>query len=732
MARSKNRPQVTPADNAAREALEALVADYTDERAVAWLERKFSSFAPGLAAGRSVPPFGDRNERDYFASARILGFVRSMPGPDGANRPLVVASVRMKRPLGERTSRLVQFSFAKKVVRDAVENPPPGVDGLCGQGLFFFHDDEGDFRISLVSGRIDGRRIDWSSARRNSFYCRHGRPCNTMRKRLGAALPSSAKLAEAFSVEALTKEFYEHLFRWYEWACDPETGVAFPNKIGDRTDDRKMLPEAIIRLITRLLFVWFVRERRLVPSEIFTRKWAEGNLLDFRAESMDGKKGTSYYRAVLQNLFFATLNVPPDERTWAEPHRKGGGLVNDYRVVNRFRFSECFRDPDAFFAKGASRESLLRGVPFLNCALFDCLDRAAESKDGKPTDHDEDVYLDGFSRNPRRQAVLPNALFFGDGSDETGHEGILNLLAAYDFTIDENAASDGDVALDPELLGKVFENLLGAFNPETEEAARKMTGSFYTPREIVDYMVEQSLRAHLRAKVPAAADDAKLDDLFARAAAGEGDKGLLFTRAERGDLLEALYGCRSLDPACGSGAFPMGMLHAMTRLLAVLDPTGIAIQTRILRRHKEDLLNLSRDDKLERAEREKRTADLERLLAEQTANPDYARKLWIIENCIYGVDIQPIAAQISKLRFYISLLCDQPDADASSFVALPNLESKFVCANTLLPLPDPESGLDFGGERIKRLREDLREIRHRIFQARGWQTKRKGSVLDEG
>lgn len=112
--------------------------------------------------------------------------------------------------------------------------------------------------------------------------------------------------------------------------------------------------------------------------------------------------------------------------------------------------------------------------------------------------------------------------------------------------------SDGDVALDPELLGKVFDNLLGAFNPETKEAARKMTGSFYTPREIVDCMVEQSLRAHLRAKVPAAADDAKLDDLFARAAAGRDDKGILFSRSDRDALLEALYGCRSLDPACGN------------------------------------------------------------------------------------------------------------------------------------------------------------------------------------
>ena len=184
--------------------------------------------------------------------------------------------------------------------------------------------------------------------------------------------------------------------------------------------------------------------------------------------------------------------------------------------------------------------------------------------------------------------------------------------------------SDGDVALDPELLGKVFENLLGAFNPETKEAAR----------------------------------------------------------------------------------------------------------TRILRRHREDQLRLSAETVDDPAEKRKRFADLDRMLAEQKGNHDYARKLRIIENCIYGVDIQPIAAQISKLRFYISLLCDLPDPPdgtplAEAFVALPNLKSKFVCANTLLPLPDVGGEFDFSGGRIPWLRAELREIRHAIFQARGWKTKRK-------
>ena len=722
MARKSSGTTKAQLDNAAREALSRLIDNYSNEQAVEWLQRKFSSFAPGLAAGMRAPAFANGNFRDYFADATLLGFIQSLPGESGENKPLIVASVRMRRALAERTSRIVQFEYAKSVVRAAFDNPPSGVEGLCSQGLFFFHDDDGNFRLSLVSCSIEGRRLVWTGTRRQSFFCRAGARCNTMRKRLGAKIPTFAALHEAFSVEALTKEFYTLLFQWYKWACADQTAVHFPNMAGDEKANLKMRQEAVIRLITRLLFVWFVRERGLVPGELFDPAWIAENLKDFNPESMDAKTGTSYYRSVLQNLFFATLNVPPDERRWCLEKGKGGGMVGDYNVTTRFRFQETFVNPDAFI-------TLLSPVPFLNCSLFDCLDRKSESGNLA-----EDIYCDGFSRREDRQARLPNALFFGDDSGEAEHEGLLKILSAYDFTIDENAASDGDVALDPELLGKVFENLLGAFNPETEKEARKMTGSFYTPREIVDYMVEQSLRSYLRAKVPAARDDAKLDELFRRANAGEDDKGLPFSREERVALLEALYACRSLDPACGSGAFPMGMLHAMTRLLAVLDPSGLAIHERILRRHREDLERLRADETLERAEREKRTGDLEKMLAEQTANPDYARKLWIIENCIYGVDIQPIAAQISKLRFYISLLCDQPDPPdgtplAEAFVALPNLESKFACANTLLPLPDV--GGEFGGEfdfsvgRIPTLRAELNKIRHRIFHARGYATKRK-------
>jgi hypothetical protein len=130
-------------------------------------------------------------------------------------------------------------------------------------------------------------------------------------------------------------------------------------------------------------------------------------------------------------------------------------------------------------------------VPFLNGGLFECLDR----REGD----DRQIYHDGFSRESKRSAFVPNCLFWGN-KDGT-QEGIIDLFNRYNFTVEENTPQDVDIALDPELLGKVFENLLGTFNPETKETARNESGSFYTPREIVDYMVDTALKAYLKDKL---------------------------------------------------------------------------------------------------------------------------------------------------------------------------------------------------------------------------------------
>lgn len=690
-----------------------LVERFSVKRAVEWLRIKFPSF--DTSRGEELACDATKNENDYFAAAELLGYVTKLSASksDDTNKPILVAAVKMRKDLTERTSRLVQFNYAKKLLQNAIAKGAQGVSGLPSQGLFFFYDKDGFFRLSLVTGEVEKRRFKYNEAKRQSFYIEPLAANNIVKRRLTPPIKTFAELKEVFSVEQLTKEFYTKLFDWYTWAMSPKVNVSFPNDLDDDTDDRKYNNEAIIRMITRLMFTWFIRQRKLVPDVLFDREGLKDVLKSFEADSMEQD---NYYRAILQNLFFATFNCPQTgkgklARRWIDADVNGAGngvgLSNDYRVTTVYRYKNEFKKPDDFL-------ELMKKVPFLNCALFDCLDKVQREVDGG-----KKLYFDGFSTKKKRQAFVPNGLFFDD------ERGIINLFNLYEFTVNENNADDSDVALDPELLGKVFENLLGAFNPETQETARNATGSFYTPREIVDYMVEESLRNYIKTKVPIA-DDARLDDLFDRNKAAEG-ADTMFTSKEREAILTALYSCKILDPACGSGAFPMGILHCMVRLLTRLDPQCVSIREHLLARYRKDKAD---EDPSETAdERMERLEELESRLKEGQHYPDYERKLYLIENCIYGVDIQPIATQISKLRFFISLLCDQlrssydPDAQNFGLLSLPNLEAKFVCANTLISLPDLESELKIGD--VKELRDELQANRHKIFRARSTKTKEK-------
>lgn len=706
-----------------------MVCHFTPARASDWLRILFSSFETDL---EPIAVDTTKNESAYFAEARRLGWVTHLPETDSAeaaNKPLVVVAVRMKGDLTERTSRLVQFAFAKKVIQNAIARGGRGIHGLPTQGLFFFYDKDGYFRISLVHGEAEGRKLKYNSAKRQSFYVDPTAANNILRRRLGDTIKTFAELKNAFSVEQLTKEFYGRLFEWYMWALAPRTGVTFPNDLADEKDDRKYNHEAIIRLITRLMFTWFIRQKIPALKDLFDCNALDGILKGNRGKGAfnpDSMEDDNYYRCILQNLFFATFNCPQSGkgkllRRWinadVDERGDGRGLSDDYNVTTVYRYRNEFKNPDAFLEN-------MRSVPFLNCALFDCLDKAERKQDGG-----RKLYFDGFSTKIKRQAHVPNGLFFKEG------RGLIDLFNGYEFTIDENSVDDADVALDPELLGKVFENLLGAFNPETQETARKATGSFYTPREIVDYMVEESLKNYLKGRLPDTTKDIdhKLDDLFDRTKAAEGSP-TQFSAKDTETLLNALYDCKVLDPACGSGAFPMGVLHCMVRLLARLDPDSISLRERLIARYRADKDSV--DPAETASDRRERLAELEKCLDEGQHYPDYARKLYLIENCIYGVDIQPIATQISKLRFFISLLCDQfrtsfnGDDVNYGLLALPNLEAKFVCANTLISLPETSGELDLTASGVMEARQRLKINRHRIFGARSTGTKEKYKKRD--
>ncbi|MCF6354305.1 MAG: Eco57I restriction-modification methylase domain-containing protein [Candidatus Polarisedimenticolaceae bacterium] len=503
---------------------------------------------------------------------------------------------------------------------------------------------------------------------------------------------------EIFNVELLNKRFYKELSNWYFWAL-PQ--VDFPADIESNNDKRRAT--GLIRLLTRLIFCWFLKEKGLIPERLFDQGFIKQVL-----SALDDNE-SSFYLAILQNLFFATLNQRMGRDSKGKRYRRFitektfQGKNKEHGVTNLYRHKNLFSDSQ-------TAPALFEDIPFLNGGLFECLDREDEENKNSM------IRVDGFSGKAKNQPVVPNLLFFSpevkgiDLSDVYGDKkrknetvsGLLHILDRYKFTIVENTPIDQEIALDPELLGKVFENLLASYNEETKTTARKQTGSFYTPRPIVDYMVDESLKAYLTTALVKQHNmqegDAQtgLDILFAYT-----EKQHAFKEDEVDALIKAIDSCKILDPACGSGAFPMGMLHKLVYILTKLDPDNA--------KWKQTQLN-----KLDSAPMQE---ELERTF--KNNNDDYGRKLYLIENCLYGVDIQPIAIQLSKLRFFISLICDQKTnrdkAKNHGVKPLPNLETKFVAADTLIGLPKETQMELFKSPRVVKIEQELQQVRHDHF-----------------
>lgn len=574
------------------------------------------------------------------------------------------------------------------------------------------------------------------------------------------AVDSFAKLytywQEVFSVSVLNKKFYQELSNWYFWAVKH---VTFPNKPTTETVvekygkfDQQKLDELIqehnatnvIRLLTRLLFTWFIKEKKLIPEDLFDLDALQKDILNeispYHEEGTmfaQANKDSVYYKAILQNLFFASLNCPIeadgiDNRTRGF---RGDGYGTHRGVDYLMRYKKYFKDPDAFLGM------LNKTVPFLNGGLFECLD-----------DKYQNLYIDGFSDQMTKgeQLIVPDYLFFGTseevdlsaeygvknkGTKQAAVKGLINILKSYKFTITENTPIEEDVALDPELLGKVFENLLASYNPETKTTARKQTGSFYTPREIVNYMVDESLIAYLKNAVSNwNMDEKELDEKLHQLTSFDPINPFDQNTDLSKRIVKVLDECTILDPACGSGAFPMGILQKMVHMLQKLDP-----QNEFWKEVQLDKAISATEEAYgieDKKEREEKLIEINNAFDENVNDPDYARKLYLIENCIYGVDIQAIATQIAKLRFFISLVVDQKATDDSkdnfNIRPLPNLETKFVTANTLIGIEKPKAQTSlFDTPRIKELETELKKVRHKLFSARTKDTKLKYRQKDE-
>ena len=454
--------------------------------------------------------------------------------------------------------------------------------------------------------------------------------------------PEMVKLLwSALDVKEVNKDFYKHIKEQF----DALIGIA---KIQTADFEENTTKQFAVRLIGRYIFCWFLKEKEIIPEPLISSETIE-------------KYKDSYFQKLLAKLFFMTLNA---------------------EVTDPARYENI-----------TELDNLYKNIPYLNGGLFDW--------------HPEDILFEKLDLNTWLIAFV-------------------KVLEDFDFTVDESSSQYQQVAIDPEMLGRIFENLLASQNEETEKLAnqRKAFGAFYTPREIVDYMVNESLRSYIEAKVmpeiptnvanepttdysgtlfgvqepkvgyislspeelgrKADAErrrerwKTQLDKLFAIECS---DNPL--SKDETIEVRKALNEITVLDPACGSGAFPMGV---MLRLM-----------------------------------------ELRQIVGHGHRN-NYDLKSEILSKNIYGVDIMPMAIEIARLRAWLSLVleADYKPADRKNnfgIAALPNLDFKFVCANSLI-----DNGYDKFLSKIKYNQtlyhldgeiQKLQRIRNEYFDPKG-------------
>ncbi|MBL7840162.1 MAG: Eco57I restriction-modification methylase domain-containing protein [Cyclobacteriaceae bacterium] len=445
-------------------------------------------------------------------------------------------------------------------------------------------------------------------------------------------------IRNAFSVESLNEEFYRVIAKYFYQLVG-----ATEDKGAKGLTHARILQLPGTSADNRVNKVYQEFAVRLIGRTVFCwflkeKKSDKGisllpeHLLSSEAVDLN----SNYYHFILERLFFQTLNTPMSERIKDLP-------------------------------KGSEQ------IPFLNGGLFE-----PQTEDFYKTNRGT-----GLSTN-LNTLIIPDSWF----------KDFFEHLEQYNFTIDENSVVDIEVSVDPEMLGRIFENLLAEIDPDSGETARKATGSFYTPREIVDYMATESLVHYLHGQTTI--DKESLQPIF------KIDNEVSFSKNETEKILEALDRIKILDPACGSGAFPIGVMQKIVMALQKLDKDAKWWKTKQLQRIENPILRKQVKQRLE----------------ETTV--EYARKIGIIQNSLYGVDVQPIAAEISKLRCFLTLVVDEnidENKQNRGVEPLPNLEFKFVTADTLMKLTDEGN---FGG--LFNANEDidlLQQIRLEYLQSYG-------------
>lgn len=609
--------------------------------------------------------------RDHIAHYKRIG---KYTDPEGEPLDILIVQTRSVRKL-ERT---------RTALRNFVVRHLKTFDKQYALVAFYSKEDDGvDWRLSLVKidyesqcneeGKIKIKE-DLVPARRFSYLVGENEDAYTAQKQLLPLLTNDhtnplvvaekdgdGSIEGAFSVEKVTNEFFEQYKELYLKLSENVSLVQALEKEG-------LDPVRFVKkLLGQIVFLYFLQKKGWlgVPKDDKKGKGSKRFLQD-RFELID-ENSKNYFNDFLRYLFYAAL---------ARKH-------NDEGIQYYFRQLDC-------------------KIPFLNGGLFE-------------------AEYDWETAN----IELPNNFFRNNEKNNAGDKGtgILDVFDRYNFTIKEDEPLEKEVAVDPEMLGKVFENML-------EITERKSKGAYYTPREIVHYMCQESLIHYLDNCLNFDSGDEMInliskediekfirhghlvlendEDYFKteqRIVKGEikstKKKALLpesiNTHAETID--QALADIKICDPAIGSGAFPVGMLNEIVTARLVLIP--FLIQSPSINQ----------------------------------TNHSYRLKRHAIQESIYGVDIDASAIDIARLRLWLSMIVDEEDYN--TIEALPNLDYKIVCGNSLIGMPEnamrdleveaeledlkEEFFVETGEQEKQRLREQInKKIRQLLDSAKQW------------
>lgn len=630
----------------------------------------------------------DRYQKVYgtFANS-IRGYYHIGFFTGRAGKKVALFAIELNKDNSVENARTMQRNFVKSLLESS------GCDGALA--AFYTVDKPQKWRLSLVrleyefaKGKI---KENLTPAKRYSYLVGEDEPCHTAKERLYPIFaktdenPTLDELEAAFSVESVTNEFFEaYKEKYLELKEYLESNADF---VEESTLHGFTSEQFAKKLMGQIVFLYFIQKKGWLGVDALP---VTMNGRDYRnAFYAKGHRSREVvprlYKQVGEDKYHIDINelrkISDDDEEFLAGIVKGKPWGTGSKNFMRLIFEDCIKHGlnyyddylEPFFYTGLNRNRGANGyfppfhrrVPFLSGELFEELDNY-------------DWRNNNFS--------IPNEMFSNRSEKGVWNgDGILDIFDRYNFTMSEDEPMEREVAIDPEMLGKVFENLLDVKD-------RKSKGAFYTPREIVHYMCQESLINYLTTRSGIPEEDIRKLVVYGeyfkeydvektkKVVGADGQTHKVIDKQRDLEIPETIFSFKKnvnrikelddllanvkvVDPATGSGAFPLGMLNEIVKTREVLTSYMMIEMNRF-----------------------------ERFSFYSYGRKPYDLKINTIRNCIFACDIEPSAVDITKLRFYLSLVIDDHISDKTSLEfdehtqpkPLPNLECNIICGNSLI------------------------------------------------